>query len=189
MSRWPPTIELYWLLLHICNFASIMNYNVDTFGDAGLSMRLWPTGWEPLIYSLMPRHGCGIKTTGKFTCVSLLALFDMAFLFSSEYSSRLKKNKSNNNNKKKSHELPKKLHKKSQKKKKRFQWNSLLAHCICIWDCSSWLAPWSKHEFYWIATGKINQYFVITGYKFWRTSCLLICLLKNNPLLMAVAIN
>jgi hypothetical protein len=35
-----PNIELFLLLLHDCNFATAMNYNVNIFRDRGLSM-----GW------------------------------------------------------------------------------------------------------------------------------------------------
>jgi hypothetical protein len=35
----PPTIELFLLLFHNCNFATVMNRNVNIFGDGGLPKR------------------------------------------------------------------------------------------------------------------------------------------------------
>jgi hypothetical protein len=44
-----PTITLLPLLLHGCNFATVVNCNVNTFGDESLSNWWRSTGWEVLL--------------------------------------------------------------------------------------------------------------------------------------------
>jgi hypothetical protein len=46
MMWWPPTIKLFLLLLHNCNFATVMNHNVNTLYATPKGLQ--PTGWEPL---------------------------------------------------------------------------------------------------------------------------------------------
>ena len=40
----PPAIKLFLLLFYTCSFATVMNYNVNIFGDKGLPKGLRPTG-------------------------------------------------------------------------------------------------------------------------------------------------
>jgi hypothetical protein len=49
MLGWPPSITTFSLVLHGCNFATVMSCNVNTFGDTGLPNGSQPTGWEPLL--------------------------------------------------------------------------------------------------------------------------------------------
>lgn len=45
---WPPAIKLLLLILHNSNLATAMNHNGNIFGDKGMPMGSWNTGWEPL---------------------------------------------------------------------------------------------------------------------------------------------
>jgi hypothetical protein len=42
----PPTAKLFSFLLQNCNFATVMNCNINNFGDKGLPTGLRPTGCE-----------------------------------------------------------------------------------------------------------------------------------------------
>lgn len=52
MLWWPPTRTLFLLLIHDCNFATIMNLNVNIFGDRCLSKGPQAICWEPLKYNI-----------------------------------------------------------------------------------------------------------------------------------------
>lgn len=58
------------LLLFKYNFASVMNCNVNIFGDRGLLTGLWPTGLEPLLDKVS--YVCN-------TCTSLWLIYDKMY--------------------------------------------------------------------------------------------------------------
>lgn len=55
-------MKLFSLLIHNCNFAVVINHNVNTFRFRVLPKVSWPRSWEPQLWEKMPTNrGRNIK--------------------------------------------------------------------------------------------------------------------------------